>query len=77
MSLLLSSSQLYRDAVGRLTEAGIGNAPQEALWIIEEASDITRLQIYADTRDVIDPETYQRVVSLISVESYMSRYNMC
>lgn len=65
MSLLLSSSQLYRDAVGRLTEAGIGNAPQEALWIIEEASDITRLQIYADTRDVIDPETYQRVVSLI------------
>ncbi len=65
MSLLLSFSQLYRDAVGRLTEAGIGNAQQEALWIIEEASDITRLQIYAEAKDVIDPEAYQRVVSLI------------
>ena len=65
MPLSLSSSQLYRYAVDRLTEAGIGNAQQEALWIIEEASDITRLQIYADAKDVIDPETYQRVGSLI------------
>ena len=59
------SSQLYRHAVDRLTEAGISNAQQEALWIIEEASDISRLQIYADAKDVIDPETYQRVGSLI------------
>ncbi len=65
MPLSLSSSQLYRYAVDRLTEAGIGNAQQEALWIIEEASDITRLQIYTDSRNVIDPETYQRVGSLI------------
>ncbi len=65
MSMSLSSFQLYRDAVDRLTEAGIGNAQQEALWIIEEVSGINRLQIYANARDVIDPETYQGVVSLI------------
>ncbi len=60
-----SSTQLYRDAVDRLTSAGIDNAKQEALWILEEASGITRLQIYADTRDAIDPETYQQAFSLI------------
>ena len=65
MPLSPSSSQMYRHAVDRLTEAGIGNAQQEALWIIEEASDITRLQIYADEKDVIDSETYHRVGSLI------------
>ena len=61
----LSSFQLYRDAVDRLNQAGIANARREALWIIEEALGVNRLQIHACEEDSLDAEQYQRALFLI------------
>jgi release factor glutamine methyltransferase len=61
----ISSSQLYREAVDSLLQAGIANAKLEALWIVKEALGIDRLRIHAYPEDSIDPETYQRAISLI------------
>ncbi|MEX0828914.1 MAG: peptide chain release factor N(5)-glutamine methyltransferase [Nitrospirales bacterium] len=60
-----SASQLYREAVDRLSLAGIANAKREALWIIEEALGLNRLQIHAYGEDLLDTEHYQRAHSLI------------
>jgi release factor glutamine methyltransferase len=61
----LSSSQLYREAVDRLSQAGIANAKLEAMWIIEEALGVNRLQIHAYGEDLLDAERCQRAISLI------------
>ncbi len=61
----LSSSQLYRDAVDRLNQAGIANARCEALWIIEEALGVNRLKIHTYAEDSLDAEQAQRAFSLI------------
>jgi release factor glutamine methyltransferase len=58
----ISSSQLYREAVDSLLQAGIANAKLEALWIVKEALGIDRLRIHAYPEDSIDP---QRAISLI------------
>lgn len=60
-----SSSHLYREAVDKLVQAGITNARQEVLWILEEALGLTRLRLHADSDDPIDPERYQRAVALV------------
>jgi len=60
-----SSSQLYREAVDRLSQAGITNAKLEALWIVEEALGLSRLQVHAYGEDSLDSEQYQRAISLI------------
>ncbi len=56
---------MYRDAVDQLGQAGIDNAKMEALWILEEALGISRVQIHTDAEDLIDSELYQGVLSLI------------
>ncbi len=61
----ISSSQLYREAVDHLCQAGIANATLEAMWIIEEALGVSRLQFHTQVNDVIDHDTYQKVHSLI------------
>jgi release factor glutamine methyltransferase len=61
----ISASQLYREAVERLSQAGIDNARQEALWILEEAVGMTRVQLHAYAEDPIDLERYQNAVALI------------
>ena len=61
----ISSSQLYREAVERLSQAGIDNARQEALWILEEAVGVTRVRLHAYSEDPIDPERYQKAMALI------------
>ena len=60
-----SSSQLYREAVETLSKAGIDNARQEALWILEEAVGVTLIRLHAYSEDSIDPERYQKAVALI------------
>jgi len=62
----VSSSQLYREAVDRLLQAGIANAKLEALWIVEEALGVSRLRLYTNVDDSIDPEAYERIHSLIT-----------
>ena len=63
--LSISSSQLYREAVHRLSQAGIANAKLEALWIVEEALGVSRVRILSYGEDVLDAENYQRAISLI------------
>ncbi len=65
MTLSISSSQLYREAIDRLNKAGIDNAQREALWIVEEALGTTRLRLLSDEEDSIDHVTYQGVISLL------------
>ncbi|MGV7228218.1 MAG: peptide chain release factor N(5)-glutamine methyltransferase [Nitrospirales bacterium] len=65
MMLSISSSQLYREAVDRLSQAGIANAKLEALWIVEEALGVSRVRILSYGEDVLDAENYQRAISLI------------
>jgi release factor glutamine methyltransferase len=63
--LPISSSQLYREAVETLSQAGIENARQEALWILEEAVGVTRVRLHAYSEDPIDPDRYKKAVALI------------
>ena len=65
MSPFTSYSQLYREAVNRLNEAGIANARYEALWILEQAIGLNRLQLHTHPDISVDPEGCQRAVSLI------------
>jgi release factor glutamine methyltransferase len=65
MMLSISSSQLYREAVDRLSQAGIANAKLEALWIVEDALGVSRVRILSYGEDVLDAENYQRAISLI------------
>jgi release factor glutamine methyltransferase len=65
MPTSMSSSQLYREGVDKLIQAGIPNARQEVLWILEEALGITPLRLHAFSEDPIDSEKYQLAVALI------------
>ncbi|HNP29578.1 MAG TPA: peptide chain release factor N(5)-glutamine methyltransferase [Nitrospirales bacterium] len=64
MPPLISYTQLYHGAVETLTQAGIGNARQEALWILEDALGITRLQLHANPDTPVDAITCQRAAAL-------------
>ncbi len=64
MPPFISYSQLYRGAVETLTQAGIANARHEALWILEDALGITRLQLHANPHTPVDAEVCQRAVAL-------------
>ncbi|MDH3505077.1 MAG: peptide chain release factor N(5)-glutamine methyltransferase [Nitrospirota bacterium] len=59
-----SYTQLYRGAVETLTQAGIANARNEALWILEDALGITRLQLHANPDTPVNAEVCQRAVDL-------------
>lgn len=59
-----SYSQLYRGAVETLIQAGIANARHEALWILEDALGITRLQLHANPDTPVDAEVCQRAFAL-------------
>ena len=61
----ISSSQLFRIAVDRLSQAGISNARQEAIWILEAALGVNGLRLHAYPEDPIDSERNQRAVALI------------
>ena len=65
MTLSISSSQLYREAIDRLSQAGIANANLEALWIVEEVLGVSRVRILSYGEDVLDTKHYQRAISLI------------
>jgi release factor glutamine methyltransferase len=59
-----SYSQLYRGAVETLTQAGIANACNEALWIFEDALGIPRLQLHANPDTPVDAEVCRRAFAL-------------
>jgi len=43
----MSYSQLYRDAVHKLSDCGVTNSVNEAAWILEQTISVTRLMIHA------------------------------
>lgn len=47
MTTPMSHAQLYREAVRKLSSAGLSNAENEAMWILEETIGLTRLMIHA------------------------------
>jgi len=59
-----SYSQLYRGAVDTLTQAGISNARHEALWILEYALGIPRLEIHTNPDAPLDAEKCRRAIAL-------------
>ena len=61
----ISSSQLYAEAVERLSQAGIAHARREVLWIVEAALGVNASRLYAYGDDVIDSKDYQHTMDLI------------
>ena len=43
----ISCSELYREAVAQLTSAGLSNAANEAIWILEYSIGLTRKMVHA------------------------------
>jgi release factor glutamine methyltransferase len=60
-----SYSQIYRGAVDTLTQAGISNARHEALWILEYALGVPRLQFHLNPDAPVDIETCRRAGALV------------
>jgi release factor glutamine methyltransferase len=65
MPLLISYSQIYRGAVDTLAQAGIPNARHEALWILEYALGVPRLQLHMNPDTPVDSETCRRAGALV------------
>lgn len=57
---------LLREGVSRLTEAGIQNARQEAVWILEFALGATRLALQLDGRRTVRQKESQRARELFA-----------
>lgn len=62
----MSYSQLFEQAVVKLTKAGITHAKQEALWILEYGLGVTRLDVLTSTHGMGEEEDYQRTLELIA-----------
>lgn len=45
--MAVSCVQLYRDAVSQLVSAGLSNAANEAMWILEHTIGVTRMMVHA------------------------------
>ena len=45
-TITMTCSELYREAVHRLSSAGVSNAANEALWILEYAIGLTRKMVH-------------------------------
>jgi release factor glutamine methyltransferase len=65
MPSFTSHEQLYRGAVDILTEAGISNARYEALWILEDALGVTRLELHTNPEAPVEAESCRRAVDLV------------
>ncbi len=61
MSRGLSCSQLYRDAIEKLSSSNIANSPNEAAWILEHIAGLTRLMIHASPDQTVSDDDRQRV----------------
>lgn len=65
MPPLISYSQLYRDAVDTLTQAGISNARHEAQWILEHALGVTPLQFHTNPDAPVDTPKCRQADALV------------
>ena len=55
----ITCSQFYREAVGQLRSAGVSNAANEAMWILEHAIGLTRKMVHIFPDQVVS-EAEQR-----------------
>ena len=60
-STLLSA---YQRGVAILQDAGVANADNEAFWLLEAGLGVSRLRVYADPDDRIEPDDWARTESL-------------
>ncbi len=56
----LTYASAYREGLALLAKAGISNAMNEALWLLESALSISRLAIHTDPDTVVDPSAWSR-----------------
>ncbi len=61
MTQATSSSHLYREAIAKLSAAGISNSTNEAAWLIEHAVGWTRLMIHTNPDRSVSVQDRQRV----------------
>lgn len=55
----------YREGVSLLSKAGISNARNEALWLLEAALGISRLTIHMEPETVLDPLPWIRAKKMV------------
>ncbi len=58
-------SQLLRATVAALHDGGIGNARQEAEWLLRRVADFSRTAIYTDPDKRVDPDAVARLQPLL------------
>ena len=58
-------SEVYKEGVGRLTEAGIGEAKREAAILLEEACNVNRNTLYSHPEREVGVEEYSIYVNHI------------
>jgi len=60
-----SFSRLYQVGIDTLTRAGISNARNETLWILEYALGATPLQLHMNPEAAVDAERCRRAIGLL------------
>ena len=66
MTARISQAQLYREAVKKLSSAGLSNAENEAIWILQETIGLTRLKIHASPDHLVSVKDKQRAWDVLS-----------
>jgi len=56
---------VYREGVTLFLEAGIANAANEVMWILEVALGISRLALYTDQDRIVDQEGWKAAMRLL------------
>jgi len=63
--LPMTLGTLYREGVTLFLEAGIANAANEAMWILEAALGMSRLALYTDQDQIVDQEGWKAAMRLL------------
>ena len=59
MNVPISYSQLYQEAVRKLSSSGLSNAENEVMWILEETISLTRLMIHTSPDHLVSIQDQQ------------------
>lgn len=66
MSFQMTYHQLFEQAIAMLTQAGIANAAQEALWLLEYGLGVTRLEMLTSGQGIVPLVHGQRTLELVA-----------
>jgi release factor glutamine methyltransferase len=65
MIMAVSCAQLYREAVCQLTSAGLTNAANEAMWILEHTIGLTRKMVHVSPDQVVSEAAQMQARKLL------------